>query len=211
MTRHGLIWILAIITIFLFAPLVVTHQDYEACVAKELTEASGWYNAEEVQAILDRTNNLYDLIMVRPGLDPAIRRYFVKPVTAKEVLPGVAMPKAISPYANHLVEYGGNLLYNIWIFCFRLAHSWSWIVYLTPFLLAVTFDGLMTRKVKLASFKYTSPTIYNLSWHIIIAMAAISLVAFAVILPLTVFLYPIILTLMGMFVRLIISNVQHSA
>ena len=109
------------------------------------------------------------------------------------------------------MEYWANLLTNVWLFCLRLAHSISWIIYLTPFLAAALFDGIMCRKAKLASFKYTSPSVYNLSWHIIIAMIACSVVAFAVSIPLSVFVYPIILTAVGMFVRLVISNIQHSA
>ena len=69
----------------------------------------------------------------------------------------------------------------------------------------------MTRKAKLASFKYTSPTIYNMSWHIIIALAALSMVAFAFVTPLSIFFYPIVITCMGVLLRLLISNIQHSA
>lgn len=211
MTRHGLIWLIAIIVIFLFAPLLIGQKDYESCVETELSAAAGWYDAEEVQTILGRTNSIYNAAMVSTGIDPLIRKHFVKPMPSKEIAPGVTLPKSISPYAEHMMEYWGNLLLNIWMFCFRIAHSLSWVIYLTPFLIAIVFDGVMTRKAKLASFKYTSPTVYNLSWHIIIAMAAISLVAFAVVTPLSVFFYPSVLTAMGVLVRLVISNIQHSA
>jgi hypothetical protein len=211
MTTHSLIWLFTIIVVFLFAPLVISQKDYEECIRKELTEASDWYGAEEVQVILDRTNKIYDATMVSSGLDPSIRKYFVKPTPSKELAPGVTLPAAMSPYADRLMEYWGNLLHNIWLFCFRLSHSFSWLFYLAPFLVAVFFDGLMTRKAKLASFRYTSPTLYNLSWHLIIAMAAVSLVAFSVITPINIFVYPIVLTGMGVLVRVVLSNIQHSA
>ncbi len=211
MTRHGLLWLFAIIVIFLFAPLLINQADYESCVEKELATAGEWYDGKEVQTILDRTNRLYGAAMVSTGIDPLIRKHFVKPMPSKEVAPGVMLPKAMTPYAEHLMEYWGNFLYNIWMFFFRVAHSWSWINYLTPFLAAIIFDGVMTRKAKLASFKYTSPTVYNVSWHVIIALAAISVVAFAVVTPLSVFFYPVVITFMGVLVRLLISNIQHSA
>ncbi len=211
MTRHGLLWLFAIIVIFLFAPLVISQADYERCVEKELVSAGQWYGEQEVQEILDRTNQLYGSAMVTTGIDPLIRKHFVKPMPSKEVAPGVMLPQAMSPYADHLMEYWGNFLYNIWMFWFRVAHSWSWIIYLTPFIGAIIFDGVMTRKAKLASFKYTSPTVYNLSWHIIIAMAAVSIVAFAFVTPLSVFFYPVVITGMGLLVRLLITNIQHSA
>ncbi len=211
MTRHSLLWLLAIIAIFLFAPLVITHAEYRACIERELADASQWYGDEEVEAIVARANGLYGMAMVTTKIDPIIRKNFVKPIPSREVAPGVAIPKSMESYTDHLMEYWGNLLENVWLFCLRLSHSWSWIIYLTPFLLAALFDGIMTRKAKLASFKYTSPTIYNLSWHAIIFMVACSVVAFAVITPITVFYYPIILTGICMLVRLVISNIQHSA
>ena len=211
MTRHGLLWLLAIILIFLFAPLVVLQKDYEACVESELRAANAWYDEEAVQTIMDRTNTIYGMIVVKPGIDPMIRKHLAKPVTTKEVAPGVDLPKALAPYVDHLMEYWANLLLNIWMFCFRLSHSLAWMLYLTSFLAAIVFDGVMTRKAKLASFKYTSPTIYNMSWHSIIALAAMSLVAFAFATPLSIFFYPIVITSMGVLLRLLISNIQHSA
>ena len=211
MTRHGLIWLLAIILVFLFAPLLISAKDYKSCAMTELQAAHDWYNDAAVQDILDRSNSLYGLLMVSTGVDPAIRKHLAKPMENKDVAPGVAMPKALSPYADHLLEYWANLLQNIWLFCFRLSHALAWMVYLTPFVLAIIFDGVMTRKAKLASFKYTSPTVYNLSWHIIIALAAMSLVAFSLVMPLSIFFYPIVITSVGVLLRLLISNIQHSA
>ncbi|MBZ0096792.1 MAG: DUF4400 domain-containing protein [Sulfuricella sp.] len=210
MTRHGLLWLITIIAIFLFAPLVVSQAEYKACIDSEITAASEWYGNDELGEILDRTKGIYHLLMVKTGIDTGLRKHFVKPIPS-EVAPGVEMPKYLAGYADHLMGYWGSLLYNIWLFCFRLAHSWTWIVFLAPFLVATIFDGVMTRKAKLSSFRYTSPTVYNLSWHLIIAMAAISLVAFAVSIPLSVLSYPLVLTGMGLLIRLVISNIQHSA
>lgn len=211
MTRHGLLWLIAIILIFLFAPLLILQKDYENCVETELKSASAWYDEDEVQSIINRTNKIYGAAMITTGIDPMIRKHLAKPVTSKEIAPGVDVPKVLVPYADHLMEYWGNLLLNIWMFCFRIAHSLSWMIYLTPFMAAIIFDGVMTRKAKLASFKYTSPTIYNMSWHIIIALAALSMVAFAFVTPLSIFFYPIVITCMGVLLRLLISNIQHSA
>lgn len=211
MTRHGLLWLIAIILVFLFAPLAMGQKDYETCVESELLASESWYGDEEVASILGRTNRIYRMVMIESGIDPLIRKHFVKPSPSKDIASGIHLPTVVAPYADHLMDYWGNLLYNIWMFFFRVAHSWSWVGYLTPFLVAIVFDGYMTRKAKLASFKYTSPTVYNLSWHLIIAIIAISMVAFAIVTPLSVFFYPCVLTLIGILARLLISNVQHSA
>ena len=212
MTRHGLLWFFLIVMIFLFGPLVIYQREYQSCVETELASAQRWYNVEAVDAILSRTNAFYDMTMVRTGIDPLVRRHFVQPVPNKQDLaPGVDVPQDMTPYADHMLEYWGNFLYNIWIFEFRVAHSWSWLLYLTPFLFATIFDGVMTRKAKLASFQYTSPTIYNVSWHMIIFLVAASMVAFAFVTPVSPFFYPIIITAIGFLIRLLISNIQHSA
>lgn len=211
MTRHGFLWLLAIVLIFLFAPLLNSQSDYESCVKTELDTAATWYNSESIKDVVDRTNAMYSTILVRTGIDPLIRKHFVKPLPSKEISPGVSLPKYIAPYADHMMEYWGNFLQNFWMFFFRIAHSITWVIYLMPFLLAIIFDGVMTRKAKLASFKYTSPTVYNISWHVIIAIVAMSLVAFSVVTPLSIFFYPMAITLIGMLVRLVISNIQHSA
>ena len=211
MTRHGLLWLFAIIIIFLFAPLLMSRSDYASCFESEFDAAKEGYGENEVNIIIARADRLYRGAMISTGIDPLIRKYWVKDVSKKEIVPGIRMPESASPYAEQLVDYWGNFLHNIWLFCFRIAHSWSWMAYLMPFIGAIIFDGLMARKAKLASFRYTSPTIYNLSWHAVIALAAFSLVAFSVVTPLSVFFYPAVITAMGIFTWLLISNIQHSA
>lgn len=211
MTRHGLLWIVAIMLIFLFAPLLVHHKDYEHCLLSELQSANRWYDEESVNTIVVRTNKIYSVLLINTGIDPILRRSLSSPMDSKELAPGVDVPRVLAPYAEQMMDYWGNMLLNFWLFFFRISHSLSWMAYLTPFIAAIAFDGIMTRKAKLASFKYTSPTVYNMSWHMIIAIASISLVAFAFVTPLSIFFYPIVITGMGILLRLLISNIQHSA
>jgi hypothetical protein len=210
MIRHFLLWLIAIVSILLFAPLLNERGEYEAGVDRERASMNAWYGDGESAAIVRRANRLYDSMMVRTGIDPLIREHFVQSPTQGSG-PELSLPESMGRYARHMMDYAGNFLFNLWLFLFRLAHSWTWIVYLSPFLVAVIFDGVMTRKAKLAAFQYTSPTIYNVSWHLIIAVAACSFLAFAMVIPLPVFFYPAMITAIGVFVRLLISNIQHSA
>ena len=159
MTRHFLLWLFTIAILLLFAPLLNERSEYESCVDRERESVSAWYGDEESAAIVLRANRLYDSMMVGTGIDPLIREHLVEsPAQGKG--PELSLPRSLGRYARHVMDYAGNFLFNIWLFLFRLAHSWTWIVYLSPFLVAVIFDGIMTRKAKLAAFKYTSPTIY---------------------------------------------------
>lgn len=211
MTRHGLLWLLTIVVIFLFAPLVLTKDDYDSVVMEELSDATRWYGDDEAEKLYARANSIYRIFMVKTGIDSSIRKHFAKPQPSKEIAPGVELPKYLHPYAEHAMNYWANFLQNIWLFCWRLAHSWEWMIYLTPFFAAAIFDGVMMRKAKLASFRYTSPSVYNLSWHVIIAMISSAVVAFAFITPLSIYFYPVILTIVCMLIRLVVANIQHSA
>jgi hypothetical protein len=98
----------------------------------------------------------------------------------------------------------------LYAFCLRLYHAWIWLLYLAPFLFAVVFDGIMVRKAKLQSFRYTSPTVYNASWHAIIGLLAGTLVYFAWSFGLSLFIYPVAITAIGFLIRTLIANVQPS-
>lgn len=211
MTRHSLLWLIIIIGAFLFSPLFVTTDEYEACIQKELTADQHWYGEEEFNTLVARANRMYDLTMGKSGIDGGIRTHFSKTTTTDEIAPGVKMPQYLANYSKHVDGYWQGMLDNVYLFCLRLAQAWTWIYYMTPFLFATLFDGVMRRKAKIASFKYTSPTLYNASWHLIIGFVAISLVAFSTVAPISAMAYPFVLGLIGLLIRLLISNVQHSA
>ncbi|MBK6639110.1 MAG: DUF4400 domain-containing protein [Rhodocyclaceae bacterium] len=211
MTRHGLLWLFAIVAIFLFAPLLVPASQYERCFATELENVAAWFGEERTAEMLTTSKTLYRDLFVDSGIDPAMRKSLAKPVENKEIAPGIRLSANAQHYANHVDAYWANMLANIGLFCFRVAHALAWMLYLTPFLLAAVFDGIMTRKAKLVSFAYTSPTLYNLSWHTIIAGFALALVSFALVVPVSIGAYPIGITILCLLVRLVIANIQHSA
>lgn len=211
MRNHSYLWLIVIIGIFLFSPLLNTTERYKNCIAKEISAAERWYDKKETSQIVERANYLYDLLVVNTGIDGLLKKYDTHEIDTAKFAPNVDTPAALKPMIDQLMPYWTNMLYNLWVFLFRVAHAWSWVIYLFPLIIASTFDGLMTRKAKLASFQYTSPTVYNVSWHVIIALFAASLVYFAVSMPISVFFYPLVITIMAIMVRLLISNVQHSA
>jgi hypothetical protein len=211
MTRHSLIWLFIVLMIFIFSPLVVSRTTFEATMDTEVDSAYRWYGEETAIALLDRTNSLYASAMVKTGIDPFIRKYGTNAPGQDIISQQFEKAKDSDGYKANVRDYWGNLLRNIWMFCFRMAHAWGWMLWVCPFLIAIIYDGIMVRKAKLATFKYTSPTIYNLSWHLIIFLAALGTIMFAVATPLNVFLFPSVLVAMGVNVRLLISNIQHSA
>jgi len=209
---HSLLWLVITCLTFLLAPLIVTPASYRGIIDAELGEAVRWYDRNEVIKIANAGEGLYRVMMIDTSIDPAVRQWMIKDAPpSKEMAPGQQLPSHLTVWADRLLGYWEALLLNIYLFCLRIAHSWAWVGYLLPFLAAVIFDGVMTRNAKVESFRYTSPTIYNLSWHAIIFIFSCTVVYFAMPLPVSVFFYPSVIALAGILVRAVISNVQHSA
>jgi len=212
MTRHGLLWLILIIGIFLFSPLFIGSAEYKACIDKENETVQRWYGSDESNDISTSANSVYNIVMVKTRIDSTLRDHFTKPsIKGEELAPGFKMPAHFAAYSIHVDQYWQGLLDNIYLFCLRLAQAWLWLYYMTPFLVASLFDGIMNRKAKIASFKYTSPTLYNASWHLIIFLVAASLVSFSITVNFSALAYPTIITVIGLMIHLLISNVQHSA
>lgn len=211
MTLHSILWLVATLMIFLFAPLITTPDEYIATIDREIQDSRQWYADSEVQRIASNGEKIYRLVMVSTGVDPALKKYMIKEAPSKEIAPNKKMPDHLAKWTDKFLDYWAGLLCNIHLFCFRLANSAAWFMYLLPFLAAIFFDGLMTRKAKIESFKYTSPTIYNLSWHLMIAIICFSIVYFAMSVPISVFFYPAAITGFGLLMRALIGNIQHSA
>jgi hypothetical protein len=166
MRMHTLLWLLAMVLIFLFSPLVTSPDRYIAAIDREVEQSAQWYAYSELDRITANGESLYRFLMVSSGIDPAIKKHMIREAPSKEMAPGAKLPDHITKWADQFLDYWASLLCNMHLFCFRLAHSMVWLGYLLPFLAAIIFDGVMTRQAKIESFKYTSPTIYNISWHL---------------------------------------------
>jgi Domain of unknown function (DUF4400) len=212
MRIHGVTWILVMLGVLVLSPFLVAHTAYSECLTLELRDASRWYSDREIELVLHGGDRLYQTLLGDTGIAQSLRANFAQPVPSADILPGVKIPSHLVSYANYYLSgYWSALFDNIRLLCIRLAHWWRWVIYLLPFVAAIVFDGVMTRKAKLASFRYTSPTVYNLAWHLIIGILCFSLVYFSLALPISVFYYPVMLTGVGFLVSLVLANIQHSA
>jgi hypothetical protein len=212
MRRHGLIWLMAITLILLFSPLFVGPGGYSRCLEVEMSAAETWYGPKELSKVVSTGKSLYGLLMVDTGLDPILRKHFAKPVPeSHEIAPDVKLPDAVAEKADSFLGYWAGLMANIYLLCWRLAQIWLWFLYLTPFLAAIVFDALMTRRIKIDSFRYSSPTLYNASWHLMIGGAAAMLLYCCMSVPISIYWYPTAIALIGALARVLIGNIQHSA
>lgn len=211
MRSHTILWLVVLVSVLLFAPLVVSSDDYKATIGEEIDSAQNWYGPGDATAIIGRADTIYRWLFVKTGVDFIIRDKLSSDLKPTEIAPGVAAPKALTPYTRNVADYWSNFRSNLWLICYRVAVAVFWLLYLSPFVAATLFDGAMTRKAKLASFKYTSPTVHSFSWHAAIGVLSITVVAFSLHFPLSVFAYPAAIAGMALLIRLVITNIQHSA
>lgn len=212
MRQHGLLWLVLILLIMVFAPMVVTPSDYRDVLREETHVASRYYAPSEIDGVLSRTNGLYRVLMVDSHLDDLLQRWFIpadRP--SREISPGVNLPGSVANVADRLMDYWQGFALQVYLFLFRVAHLGLWVGYIVPFFCAIVYDGIMTRNIKLQTLAYTSPTVYNLSWHLIIVIVCASLVTFAVATPISIYFFPVCLSVIGLLARLVLGNVQHSA
>jgi hypothetical protein len=121
------------------------------------------------------------------------------------------MPEVLQKPLASSLDYWDGMINHLDLVAFRIAHGWYWAWFLHPFLIAIIFDGVMTRKAKLASFQYTSPTLYNLAWHSIIGIVALALLVITLATPISLLFYPTTIAVIGILIRVVIANIQHSA
>lgn len=210
MRAHTFIWVLIIASILLIAPLVVPPGTFRASIDTDVNSAIRWYGQAETVHLLNTANGLYKTVMVQTGIDAFIRGHYVGSMDPRDFL-NIKLSQEVLLYTGHALGYWESLLTIIYLFFIRIAAAWMWLCYLSPFLIAICIDGVMMRKAKRASFRYTSPTVYNVGWHLIIFCSCISLVFFALPGPLNIFYYPAVITLSGALARVVISNIQYSA
>jgi hypothetical protein len=212
MQRHLLFWLLIIALVFVFGPLFVAPKGYERILQSELDAANQHYARSEVHRVIALAKVLYQFALVDTGVDESVKKYMIKQDSPRdEIAPGVQLPKHLTTPLSSVLHYWQSLLYQFYLFSFRLAHACVWLLYLTPFFVAVVFDGIMVRSVKIETMKYTSPTIQNWSWHVMLFLVCMSLVVFATAVPINIFYYPLVMSSCGVLFRLVLGNIQHSA
>ncbi|MGB0129188.1 MAG: DUF4400 domain-containing protein [Rhodocyclaceae bacterium] len=212
MRIHGLLWFLAFLVSLLLSPLAVTPEHFRGLINEELGQTSARYGAREGLTISRRGEAIYDAMVARTGIEAGLTATAVPSAPSNDlIIATVERAGHVRQLERVVMGYVPGLLQSLYLFCLRFSHSWHWLIWLAPFLAALAFDGVMTRRAKLQSFQYTHPTVYNLSWHLIIAVFAASMLAYSLALTLPLTFYPFALVSEGVLLRLLLSNIQHSA
>jgi len=209
MVNHILAWVFLLSVSVFLVPAFYTPERYGEAISVQMEEAASWYGRDQTIRIRDGADALYKTVVHGSGFSSLIVG-LSGPAPTRSSSNNTVFSEGVKRMDIGYADYSQSLLLSIYQLCLRLFHTWIWVMYLLPFMLAIAWDGYMNRKVKLSSFRYTSPTVYNFSWHAIILIFAGAALFFATSLSVHTFVYPAIITLAGFLLRSLISNVQAS-
>lgn len=210
MRVHGLVWLALVLAITLLTPIFVSKDSYKEIIQVEFTDSLHWYGGEDGSALVRRANARYSKMMAASHMDDAID--WIDKGLAK--LPKRRNGKTLGFFdipEGSAKELTRGPVYFLYLGVWRFENYMLWLVYVAPFILALIWDGVMKRKTYQSIEHYSSPSQYNILWHLTIAVIALALMTISVAIPMPALGYPIALVGIGAIVRAMVANLQASA
>lgn len=213
--KHIVGWLIfTLITIF-GLPAIVSPQSYKNEVKKEREVLTTNMGAESANKIILYADEVYTETFEDSGIHQSFMEHYSIP--EKEILNGTPIqndplaPDPTAKYQRKLQGYFVSLFISFYEWIFRTVQLLMWSAFTLPFLMAACWDGMMLRKVKAASFIYSSPAMYSGMWHALIAMCFGINWVLNMPIPINPLLYPVVITILALLIRTLISNLQRSA
>lgn len=210
MRQHAFIWLIITLIAALVLPVLTSKITYKETLTKEVNAAIYYFGQSDATTLVRNTNKVYQRIIDATYIEQA------KDAIAKVAssLPKRRDGKVLGFFDVPPEGFRKSLdspIFSIYLLCWRLEHYQTWMLYIWPVLIALVFDGLMTRKVRAAGKHYSSPSRYNMVWHLLIALAPITLILMFAGVPLPIFSFPVVIVIFGMLIRDIAASLQSSA
>jgi len=210
MLKHLWFWVILTLVAIFIVPVFVTSTTYQARIYGEVAMLEHTLGRDAAAQIMGMTDSVYSSAFEESGFRAwVMEHYYVddRTVAQGEVEAGVPMGIAAKLSQNYAV----SLFINLYELTFRLTQMFLWGAYSLPFILAAVLDGLMQRKVKFVSFAYSSPTVFNASWHLIIAMIFCGFFYFNTPFPVPPITFPVFIGVTAFVLRSLVGNLQRSA
>ncbi|MDK9702361.1 MAG: DUF4400 domain-containing protein [Sulfuritalea sp.] len=210
MRVHGFVWLLLVLAVTLLTPVFVSKDSYKEIIQSEFTESLHWYGSDDGTALVRRANARYLKLMAASHMDDAIE--WIDKGLSK--LPKRRNGKTLGFFdlpegsARQLMQ---GPVYFLYLGVWRFENYMLWLLYVAPFILALLWDGIMRRKTYQTLEHYSSPSQYNILWHLIIAVVALALMTISVAIPFPALGYPFALVGIGAILRSMVANLQASA
>jgi hypothetical protein len=191
-------------------PIFVSKDSYKNIIQTEFADSLRWYGGEDGAALVRRANERYVAVMSASHLDDAITWIDLGVSKLPKRRNGKTLGFFDLPEGSVRQALQGPV-YFLYLTVWRVENYLLWIMYVAPFFLALLWDGIMQREAFRATEHYSSPSKYNLLWHVGIALLAMTLMTVSIAIPFFALGYPLALVAIGLVIRSMITNLQPSA
>lgn len=210
MLKHSWFWMVMTLVAVFILPAIFPSTTYEHRIFSEVSMLEHTLGEGATTQIMGITNKYYDMLIEDSGCRAWVMEHYY--VVDQDVKQGAVEGGAPVGVAAQLTQnYAVSLFLNIYELIFRLTQVFIWSVYSLPFILAALIDGAMQRKAKAVSFSYSSPSVYNATWHLVIALIFSSFFYFNTPFPVPPILFPIFIGAATFVLRSLVANLQRSA
>lgn len=198
---HIKLWlIISIFSIFFVMATAKPESVYES-VQQDLKKLEAVFGKDSTRNLVDRTNSVFNFFFSK-NLKPAHDEMRVQNEGAR-----------VFRWEGNLVKESNTMLksaklevYNIIL---RFNIMMMWLPFIILFAGVAIFDGFMMRKVKIASFKYTNPVLYNTFMHGAVFIAGSFMFLMHLPIVMSVWFFPLAGVVLGFFLMFGIMNLQR--
>ncbi|WP_341744808.1 DUF4400 domain-containing protein [Azonexus hydrophilus] len=168
MWKHIGLWIVALILAAFALPALMSQEQIMGHVMKELGMIERAMGKASTKTIMETAAKMYSEAFVKTGVIQATQKVRVTEDEQRgtERLFGGQLV-ALSDFTNEYIRGVAAMFYAASL---RLVIMMTWMAYILPFGIAIFADGFAQRKVKLATFGYSNPQIFNAARHTLVVM-----------------------------------------
>lgn len=198
---HIKLWlIISIFSIFFVMATAKPESVYES-VQRDLKKLESVFGKSSTQNLVDRTNSVFSF-MFSGNMEKAHDK-----VHTKNPEPRVfGWEGKLTTQSNTMLKSAKLELYNIIL---RFNIMMMWMPFIILFAGVAVFDGFMMRKVKIASFKYTNPVLYNTFMHAAVFIAGSFMFLMHLPIVMSVWFFPLAGIVLGFCLMFGIMNLQR--
>jgi len=199
--RHIKIWIiLSIVTIFLVMGFAKPAQVYNA-VQRDINSIQSVFGDESAFRMVERANTVFSFFF--GSMSPAAKEMHVSDASQAGVF---GWENRLASSSNDMIRSAKIELYHIIL---RVQIFLTWLPMNVLFCIAAFIDGQMIRKVKILSFRYTNPALYNTATHVAIFLIGSSLLLLHLPVALSIWFWPITGILVSLSLMIASMNLQR--
>lgn len=211
MIEHIRIWLIITIFSVFVTPAMVNKQIYGDHIKSEQAVLLETLGDESGMKIIKQADSIYNSIFVDSGLQGWVISKYAAPKKDDDLIGNSKAGEKLSEGTRKMGQYMIAFFMNIYEGIFRSLQLAYWLTFAGPFVMAAAFDGVMQRKIRIATFHYSSPAIYNSMWHVMIVIIFATFIYCDSPLPIYPMTFPILLLVIAMMVRAMLANLQRSA